>query len=427
MHKFIDMKRKLVLLVFSFGLLMAGTAQDNHLFTGGRVFDGEALHDDWHVLVVGNEIRYAGPGRPKTDLPATVYDLEGRTLMPGLIEGHSHLFLHPYNETPWNDQVLKESFAERTVRAVKHAEATLQAGFTTVRDLGTEGGDYLDVGLRQSIEKGITPGPRMIVAGRAIVATGSYGPKGFAPHVQVPLGAQVADIGDIVRVVREQIGFGADVVKVYADYRWGPQGQAMPTFSTEEIRLMVETAAASGRDVVAHAATEEGIRRAVLAGVRTIEHGDGGTPEVFRMMRDSNVCLCPTLAAGDAIMQYRGWKKGIEPDPERIKQKKKSFKQALEAGAPICAGGDVGVFTHGDNVRELEMMVAYGMQPADVLQSATSINAAFFGLKKLGRIGEGYLADLIVIDGNPAAEISDLRNIRFVMKDGKVYRNEIRK
>jgi imidazolonepropionase-like amidohydrolase len=355
-----------------------------------------------------------------------IIDCQGMTLLPGLIEGHSHLFLHPYDETDWNDQVLKESYAERTVRATVHANKTLMAGFTTVRDLGTEGGDYLDVGLKTAIEKGVAPGPRMLVAGRAIVATGSYGPKGFAPHVRVPLGAEPVDAGDIVRVVREQIGFGADLIKVYADYRWGLGGVAAPTFSIEEMKTMVETAASSGRQVVAHAATEEGIRRAVLAGVKTIEHGDGGTKEVFQLMKDNDVCLCPTLAAGDAIMQYRGWKKGIDPDPDRIVLKKQSFKQALSVGVQICAGGDVGVFSHGENVRELEMMVAYGMPSKEVLCSVTSVNASVFELEELGHIKTGFLADLIVVDGNPLNQISTLRNVKIVMKDGIIYRNELK-
>jgi imidazolonepropionase-like amidohydrolase len=202
--------------------------------------------------------------------------------MPGMIEGHSHILLHPYNEVSWNDQVLKESQAERVIRAANHAKANLMAGFTTIRDLGSEGAGYADVGVKQSIEKGIIPGPRMLVAGPAIVATGSYGPKGFAPHVKVPLGANEADgIDALIREVRRQIGGGADIIKVYADYRWGPNGEAMPTFTQEELEIIVDVASSSGRPVVAHAATAEGMRRAAMAGVQTIEHGDGGTPEVF--------------------------------------------------------------------------------------------------------------------------------------------------
>ena len=397
------------------------------LIIPAHVFDGQEMHESWVVLIENGKIKAVGP-MGQLSIPSNVkrIELPGTTLLPGLIEGHSHLLLHPYNETSWNDQVLVESEAERVVRATVHARKTLEAGFTTVRDLGSEGAGYADVGLKQAIEKGIIPGPRMLVAGPAIVATGSYGPKGFAPHVDVPLGAEEADgVDNLIKVVRNQMGKGADVVKVYADYRWGLRNEARATFSLEELQLMVKTAASSGRSVVAHAGTVEGMRRAILAGVVSIEHGDEGTPEIFKLMAEKGVALCPTLAAGDAILQYRGWKKGIDPDPDRIVQKRKTFAQALAAGVTIVAGGDVGVFTHGDNARELEMMVDYGMKPLDVLKSATSISAKVFGLQdQLGTIRPGLLADILVVDGRPDQTIQDLRKIRLVMKQGEpVFEN----
>ena len=408
-------------IIFHLVCYFALSAQSDVLiFRNGDVFDGIENHRNWEVIVEGNEIIYAGVSSQAPKVEASeIFDLAGQCLLPGLIEGHSHLLLHPYNETSWNDQVLKESLTERALRGANHALATVRAGFTTVRDLGSEGADYVDVMLKKSIEKGIVPGPRMLTAGRTIVATGSYGPKGFAPHVKVPLGAEEADLDNIVKVVRDQIGHGVDVVKVYADYRWGPFGQAAPTFSIEELKLMVETAASSGRQVVAHAATAEGMRRAIFAGVSTIEHGDGGTPEVFRLMKEHRVALCPTLAAGDAISQYRGWKKGVDQDPPRIVNKKKTFQMALDAGVTICAGGDVGVFSHGENVRELEMMVEYGMSPLAVLQSATSISADVFKLERLGLIKAGNIADLIIVRGNPVENISSLRNINMVFQSGQ--------
>jgi imidazolonepropionase-like amidohydrolase len=308
-------------------------------------------------------------------------------------------------------------------RAVVHAEKTLRAGFTTVRDLGTEGAGYADASLKKAIEDGVISGPRLLISSKAIVATGSYGPKGFADHFEVPLGAEIADGHDnIIKVVRDQIGHGADFIKVYADYRWGPDGEARPTFSEDELRLMVTTAESSGRYVVAHASTAEGMRRATLAGVETIEHGDGGTEEIWKLMKEYNVAFCPTLAAGDAIMQYQGWKRGFDPDPQRIVNKKNSFSAAIKSGVTIVAGGDVGVFEHGDNVRELEMMVEYGMKAEDVLRSVTSVNATVFHLEnKLGAIRTGLLADLVIVEGNPAEDISDLRNVVLVMKDGKVF------
>lgn len=389
-----------------------------------QVFNGEALHKNWVVVVDGERIQAVGITKDiAIPSDANIIDLKGITLMPGMIEGHSHILLHPYNETGWNDQVLVESLTERVIRATVHAKNTLMAGVTTIRDLGSEGAEYADVGIKRSIEKGIISGPRMIVAGKAIVATGSYGPKGFAPHVKVPLGAEVADGHDnLIKVVRDQIGKGADVIKVYADYRWGPFGQAMATFTQEELELMVKVANSSGRPVVAHAATAEGMKRATLAGVQTIEHGDGGTQEVFELMAAKGVALCPTIAAGDAISQYRGWKKGVDEEPARIKNKRKSVKMALDAGVPIVAGGDVGVFTHGENVAELELMVEYGMSELAVLKSVTSGNANLLDLKDLGVIKKGRIADLIGVEGNPLEDIKTLRKVQFVMKGGKIYK-----
>ncbi|MDW7694266.1 amidohydrolase family protein [Flammeovirgaceae bacterium SG7u.111] len=396
---------------------------DYTLIKAKAIFDGKAFHENKVVLIKEDKI-IAFDEASKIDVPkgCKVLDFPEGTLMPGMIEGHSHFLLHPYNETSWNDQVLKESYAERAIRGAVHAQKTLAAGFTTVRDLGSEGASYVDVGLKESIDKGIIPGPRMIVAGKAIVTTGSYGPKGFAEHVEVPLGAEPADgIDDLTRVVRDQIGHGADVVKVYADYRWGLHGTASATFTQKELELIVEVAQSSGRQVVAHASSEEGMRRAILAGVSTIEHGDGGTAVIFKLMKEHNVALCPTLAAGDAIMQYNGWKKGTDPEPERITNKKKSFKLALEAGVTIVAGGDVGVFPHGDNVRELEMMVDYGMLPLDVLKSVTSVNAETFEMDQFfGLVKPGLFADLIVVEGNPSEDISKLREIKLVMKGGEI-------
>jgi imidazolonepropionase-like amidohydrolase len=399
---------------------------DNYtLLKPDRVFDGHDMHAGWVVLVKGNQIEAVGTPSEVTAPPsAKIINLTGTTLMPGMIEGHSHLFLHPYNEVSWDDQVLKESRAERTARAVVHAKATLMAGFTTVRDLGTEGAGYDDAGLKTAIEKGVVPGPRMLVATRAIVATGSYGPKVLVNETDNLKGGEEADgVEGITHAVRSQIGHGADVVKIYVDYRWGLEDAAEPTFALEELKTAVEVAHSSGRIVAVHSGTTEGMRRAILAGVNTIEHGDGGTPELFAMMKEKGIALCPTIAATEAIAGYHGWKKGTDPDPAGVKKKHYIFTEAMKAGVTICMGGDVGVFPHGDNAREMILMAEYGMKPIDVLRSATSVNAEVFGLGKLGNVKAGYLADLVAVQGNPAEDIKAVKQVKLVMKDGLVYTN----
>lgn len=390
-----------------------------------RVFDGVELREGWSVLVRGERVERAGPSASVVPpAGARVIALPGATLLPGLIDAHSHVLLHPYDETSWDDQVLHESLSLRVARATNHLRATLHAGFTTLRDLGTEGAADADVGLKQAVEQGIIPGPRLIVTTRAIVATGSYARRGFDPRWAVPQGAEEADgVPDLVRVVRSQIGKGADWIKVYADYRWGPAGEARPTFGLEELAAIVETARSSGRSVVAHASTAEGMRRSVLAGIETIEHGDGGTPEVFRLMASRRVALCPTIAAGDAILRYRGWRKAHDPEPPQIAAKRASIRAALAAGVVICNGSDAGVFAHGDNVRELELLVEYGLTPLQALRAATSVNARVLHMEgRIGTVAPGALADLVAVDGDPTRDIARIRRVLLVMKGGVLAR-----
>ncbi len=412
-------------MLLSANLLFAQTPKSYYL-TADRIFDGEMMHTGWAVVVEADKIVSIGPKEKIKEWAGSIkINYPNSTLLPGLIEGHSHLLLYPYNITDWDTQVLKETDAYRTARATVHAKNTLMAGFTTARDLGTEGAGYSDVALKRAINEGIIPGPRLMVAGRAIVSTGSYGPKGYDHDQEIMLGAEAADGNDLVRVVRDQIGKGADFIKIYADYRWGINGEDQPSFTLEELKLINEVTRSSGRVMVCHAKSKEAIRRAVMAGAETIEHGDFIDVETGKLMKEHNVTFIPTLAAVDMITQYRGWKKGVAPDPANIVNKKKSFKAAMESGVAIGMGGDVGVFPHGENALEMELMVEYGMKPMEVLKAATTINAKAFHLdQQVGAIKEGLKADLLIVSGDPSNVISDLRKVKWVMKDGVVVRNE---
>jgi imidazolonepropionase-like amidohydrolase len=406
-------KRLILLLALLFA---APAAAETIQLRPARLFDGidPRPHEGWTLLVEGERITVAGPN-VAAPASARVIDLPGMTLMPGMIEGHAHLFLHPYNEALWDDQVLKEPLALRTARAVVHAERSLLAGFTTVRDLGTEGAGYADVGLKRAIDQGIVPGPRLLVATKAIVARGAYGPKAADPAIPVPQGAQeVSGVDEMVRAVREQIGGGADFIKLYVDYG----NPVRPSLSQAELNAAVETARDAGRQVAVHATSPEGMRRAALAGADVIEHGFGGTEDVFRLMKQRNVALCPTLSASEAYARYFDKWTGQEPAPADVQENRRSFEAARKVGVAICMGGDVGVYAHGDNSRELERMVANGMRPDQVMIAATSGNARLFRLNDRGAIRPGLLADLVAVDGDPTLDISAARNVRFVMKGG---------
>jgi imidazolonepropionase-like amidohydrolase len=409
-------------LLLAAALLSAPVSAEPLLLRPARVFDGvnPAPHEGWSVVVDGNRIAAAGSG-VAAPAGAKVIDLPGMTLMPGMIEGHSHLFLHPYNEALWDKQVLNEPRALRTARAVVQAERTLRAGFTTERDLGTEGAGFADVGLKQAIDQGIVPGPRLIVATKAIVARGAYGPKGFEPGTPIPQGAQeVSGVEEMVRAVRDQIAGGATLIKFYADYRWGRGEPTRPTLSQAELAAGTAAAHDAGRKVAVHASSPEGMRRAILAGADTIEHGYGGTDEIFRLMKQRSVGLCPTLAASEAYARYfENWN-GQEPAPESVQENRRSFQSAMNAGVTMCMGGDVGVYTHGQNWLEMDAMQRAGMSADQVMIAATSGNARIFGLDDRGEVRSGKLADLVAVEGDPTRDVSAVRSVRFVMKDGKL-------
>lgn len=396
----------------------------------GQMIDGESGSPQSNVTIVIESNRIVSVGT-KVAIPegARVIDLSNTTVLPGLIDAHTHLFLQgDVTAAEYDEQLLKQSPQYRTILATVNARIALQNGFTTLRDLETEGAGYSDVDVKQAIDRGIIPGPRLIVATRALDVTGAYPLSGYAPGVHVPSGVQTCDgPEDCRRAVREQIKYGADWIKVYADrgYYLKADGtlSSIPTFTQDEMKAIVDEAHRQRRKVAAHAMATPGQKNALDASVDSIEHGDYLSDEILAQMKRQNVFYCPTLYVGAYVAPGRA-AEGAAIWKEMLNIAEQSFGRALKANVKIVFGTDVGGFPWSENeAKEFTWMVKYGMTPMQAIQSATAVAAkALDWDTRIGSIKPGKLADIIAVQGDPLGDISVMEKVVFVMKDGKIYK-----
>jgi imidazolonepropionase-like amidohydrolase len=393
------------------------------LVRAGKLVDvaSDGAKTDQGILITGDRIARVGPyaevsaGAGNADR----VDLSRYTVLPGFIDAHTHVFL---DGSDYANQLLKQSIPFRTIEAVTAAHAALDYGFTTIRDLETEGAMYADVDVKTAIDRGIIPGPRMLVATRALAPTGMYPLSGYSWEIEVPAGAQLVDgVDNLRRAVREQVKFGADWIKVYADRDnyIGDDGRlhTWPNWTDEEFKAIVDETRRLGRSVSAHATGVEGIDAALRAGVQSIEHGDGLTPELIDRMVRQRVYWCPTI--------YVGVRPGVTRPPLREQMselKRKAFGEAVRRGMGdlIAFGTDAGGFAWSQNpAQEFAYYVRYGMTPAQSIRTATTNAARLLGRdKEVGTIVAGKLADLVAVDGDPLADPAALTKVRWVMKGG---------